>query len=140
MFVIIPDDVVVHGVSVCAEVPRGEIARLFRSEPEENRNPIDVAGVGSDGWRVAVLQEIVRQLRRSSHLAGTLQTQDDQVRYETLGLENEGGELKTTDETVPCPCVPVGRRVGKSGRAAARGRGDHTIPTQKALRYLRSAS
>ena len=50
--------------------------------------------------RIAVLEEIVGHLRGTSHLAGALETEDKEIHDETIVLENERGELQSTDETV----------------------------------------
>jgi len=55
--------------------------------------PIDVARVQTDGVaslcsRSAILEKVV-----SSHLAGSLETEDEKIQYETLILKDECGEL-----------------------------------------------
>jgi hypothetical protein len=79
-----------------------EVARLISREAEEDMNAIDVARVEADrmagfGGAVSELQEVVGKLRRTGHFARTLQAEDEQVEYETVILEDEGGELKTTN-------------------------------------------
>ena len=55
--------------------------------------PIDVARVQTDGVaslhsRSAILEKVV-----FSHLAGSLETEDEKIQYETLILKDECGEL-----------------------------------------------
>lgn len=39
---------------------------------------------------VAELEEVIRELRGASHLAGTLKAQDKEIEDEAIVLENEG--------------------------------------------------
>lgn len=54
--------------------------------------------------RVAVLQEVVRHLRKSSHLTRALKVKNQEVEYQAVILEDEGGKLQATDEA---ECVRV---------------------------------
>jgi len=62
--------------------------------PEEHVEAVDVARVQSDRMRnfrshVLERQEIVRHLRRSSHLTGSLETEDQKVEDEAVVLDDE---------------------------------------------------
>ena len=101
----VADEVGVVGIRVGAEVALDEVARLLRSEAEEDVYPVDITRVEADGVtclrsNVAVLQEVVRHLRGTSHLARALQAENEQIQDETIVLEDEGGELKSADEAV----------------------------------------
>ena len=44
-------------------------------------------------------QEIIWHLGRSRHLRGSVQTKDKQVHDQAVVLDNEGGELQTSNDT-----------------------------------------
>ncbi len=50
-------------------------------------------GVASFSGRVAVLEEVIGHLWRTSHLAGSLQTEDKEIKDKAIILENKCGEL-----------------------------------------------
>ena len=104
-FVVVADDIIVSRVGVGTEVPLYEVSRFVGGEAEQNVQFIDVAGVETDrmadfGGRITVLEEIVGHLGRTSHLAGTLETEDEEIHNEAVVLENKRGELQSTDEAV----------------------------------------
>jgi hypothetical protein len=98
------DSLLVVGIGVGTEVPQDEIPRLLRCEPEQDVDPIDVSRVETDGVsclgrRIPELEEVVGHLRRSGHLARTLESEDEDVEDETVVLEDEGRELKSSDHS-----------------------------------------
>lgn len=48
--------------------------------------------------RITVLKEVVRHLWRTSHLAGALQTENQEIEDKAVVLENECRELQSTDQ------------------------------------------
>ncbi|KAF9645953.1 hypothetical protein BDM02DRAFT_3271340 [Thelephora ganbajun] len=63
---------------------------------------VDVVRVERDKMRdfrgrIAVLNKIAWHPRETSHLAGTLETEDEEIHDETVELEGEGGKLQSTD-------------------------------------------
>ena len=63
---------------------------------------INIMGVQANGvlslrCRILVLQEVVGHLRRPSHFACMSQTKDKQIENQVIVLEDECGELQTTD-------------------------------------------
>lgn len=66
---------------------------------------VDVAGVEANGMSgfggtITVLEEVVRELQRTGHFTGTLEAEDEEIEDEAIVLEDESGELKTTDEAI----------------------------------------
>jgi hypothetical protein len=108
--VVVPNDVIIRRIGVSAEIPLDEVAGLLSSEPEEDVELVDVTRVETNRMaglrgRIAILQEVVRHLRWTGHLARTLKTEDEDIQNETIVLEDEGGELETTDKTISvCVC------------------------------------
>ena len=103
--VVVPNDIVVRRVRVCAEVPLNEVTRLLCSEAEEDVDPVNVTGVQPDrmarlGCRVTVLQEVVRHLQWTGHLARALQAENEEIKDETIVLEDESQELEASNQTV----------------------------------------
>lgn len=93
--VVVPDDIVVRRIGVRREVTLDEVASFVRSEPEQDVQTIDVSRVETNGMpclsgRITVLQEVVGLLRRSGHLARSLQAEDEKIEDETVVLEDEG--------------------------------------------------
>ena len=79
--VVVADDIVVRGVQVGTEVALDKISRLICRESEKDVESVNVARVQPNRMtclrrRVAVLQEIIRHLRRSCHLTRTLQAKN----------------------------------------------------------------
>ncbi len=65
---------------------------------------IDVTGVEPDrvasfSGGIPILQEVVGHLRGSSHLAGSMETENEQIKDKAVVLEDESRKLKTADET-----------------------------------------
>ena len=54
-----------------------------------------------------VLEEVVWHLRRSRHLASSLQPKHQQVQHEPVVLDDERGELETSDDAVRVGVVHV---------------------------------
>ena len=100
------ESLLVVGIGIGAEVSLNEIARLVRREPEHDVNSVDVARVEADrvaslGGRVAELEEVVGDLRRTGHLACALETEDQDVEDETVVLRGEGGlAMRTVAQTM----------------------------------------
>jgi len=104
-FVIVPDDIVVGGIGVGAEIPLDEVSRFVGGEAEQDMEFVDIARVKADrmadfGGRIAVLEEIVGHLRGTGLFAGSLEAEDEEIHDETIVLENERGKLQSADETV----------------------------------------
>ena len=104
-FVVVSDDVVIGRIGVGGQIPLDQVTSFVRCESEENVQTVDVAGVETDGVssfgsRVAVLEEVVGLLWRTSHFAGSVQTEDQEIENETVVLEDKGRELETTDEAI----------------------------------------
>lgn len=55
--------------------------------------------------RVTVLEEVVGQLWRPCHFTCTLQAKDEEIEYEAVVLEDEGGELQASNHAM---CIDVG--------------------------------
>ena len=75
-------------------------------------NLVDVSAVQSDGMRgfrgdVLERQKVVGHLRWTGHFRSTLQTQQQQVQHEAEELDDEGGELQTTNDAVRVGVVHV---------------------------------
>lgn len=60
---------------------------------------IQANGMASFSCRIPVLKEIVGHLWRTSHLAGSLQTKDEEIKDKAIVLENKCRELQSTDQT-----------------------------------------
>jgi hypothetical protein len=91
LFVVVADEVLVVGVGVGRQVPLDEITRFLSGEAEHDVDAVDVARVKADrvarlGCRVAELEEVVGHLRWAGHLAGALETEDEDVEDETVVL------------------------------------------------------
>lgn len=111
-------------IGISTKITLNEISRLVGSESEEHMNPINVTGVKSNrvasfGRGISELKEVVWHLRRSCHLTCSLKTKDEDIENETVvlsagksvraglggeeegtNLENETGELKSSNHTV----------------------------------------
>ena len=66
---------------------------------------VNISGVESDWMRclsdyILEGEESVWHLWWSSHLAGSLQTQHQQVHHQTVVLYHKGGELQASDDTI----------------------------------------
>lgn len=64
-------------------------------------DPVDVARVETDrvarlGRRVAELEEVVGHLRRTGHLARTLEAEDENVEHEAVVLQSRERERRST--------------------------------------------
>lgn len=119
--IVVAHNVLIVGVGVLRQVALDQISRLLSSEAEEHVDPVDVAGVESDGVRglslhILIGQEVVRHLRGACHLTGTLQAQHQQVQHQTVVLHYEGGELQTTDNAIGVGVVHVLGRSERSGQ------------------------
>ena len=73
---------------------------------------IDVSAVQSDRMRsfrgdVLERQKVVGHLRWTGHFRSTLQTQQQQVQHEAEELDDEGGELQTTNDAVRVGVIHV---------------------------------
>ena len=74
--------------------------------------PIHISRVEPDRMRdlcinVLETQEIVRHLRRAGHLRRTVQSQHQQVHHKSIVLDDEGGELQSTDYSVTVGVVHI---------------------------------
>ena len=54
-----------------------------------------------------VLEKVIWHLRRSSHLTSSLQPEHQEVQHETVVLDDERGELQTSDDAVRVGVVHV---------------------------------
>lgn len=91
LLVIVADEVLVVGIGVGGEVALDQITRFLGGEPKHDVNAVNVARVQTDGMaslgrRVAELEEVVGHLGRAGHLAGALETEDEDVEDETVVL------------------------------------------------------
>ena len=73
---------------------------------------VHVSGVEPDGvghLRVHVLEaeKIVGHLRRSRHLGGPVEAEDQQVHDEAVVLDDEGGKLEAADNAVAVGVIHV---------------------------------
>lgn len=68
---------------------------------------VQANGVGTLCSTVLEAEEIVGHLWRSSHLAGTVKTQNEQVHHQAIVLHNEGGKLQAPDDAVRVGVVHV---------------------------------
>jgi len=80
--------------------------------PEEHVKSFDVARVQPDGMShfgrdVLKREEVVGHLWRSSHFAGTLQSEHQEVKNKSVVLDDERGELETADDAVRVGVVHV---------------------------------
>ena len=103
--VVVTNDVVVSGIGVRAEVPLDEIAGFVGGEAEHDVEAVDVAGVEANGMSgfsgtITVLEEVVRELRRTGHFTGTLEAEDEEIEDKPVVLEHESRELKTPDKAI----------------------------------------
>ena len=86
LLVVVPDHVLVVGIRVFREVPLDEIFRLFRGEPEEHVDLVNVPAVQADRVprlrvHVPVGDELVGHLRRASNFTRAGQTEHQQVQH-----------------------------------------------------------
>ena len=108
--VVVPDDIVVRRARGGSEVTLDEVTRFIGREAEKNVDAVDIVRVETNRMtclcsRATVLQEVVRRLWGTGRdLCSALQTKDGDIEDEVIVLEDEGRELKTTNETV-CICV-----------------------------------
>lgn len=105
LLVVVADQVLVVGIRVGREVTLNQITRFFCGKAEHDVDPVDVARVETDrvarfSGSVSELEEIVRHLRRSSHFTSSRKTENEEIENETIVLEDERGELKTSDHSV----------------------------------------
>ena len=74
-------------------------------------NAINVTGI-KPNWMprlcraVTELKEVVRKLGMSSHFAGSLEAEDQQIKNKTITLEDKGGELKAPNRMHWCGPYP----------------------------------
>lgn len=85
---------------------------LLTIEAEVNPNFVNVTAVEADGVtgfgsHVGELQEIVRHVRWTRHLARSLQAKDEKIQNEAVILHNERRELEASDDAVAVRVVHV---------------------------------
>mmetsp|Transcript_10204 Transcript_10204/g.41240 ORF Transcript_10204/g.41240 Transcript_10204/m.41240 type:complete len:678 (+) Transcript_10204:3871-5904(+) len=105
LLVVVSDHVLVVGIGVLGEVPLDEVLRLFRREPEEHVDLVDVPAVQADGVPglradVAVGDELVGHLRGTGNLARAGQTENQQIQHESVVLGHKRRKLQAADEAV----------------------------------------
>ena len=82
--VVVADHVLVVRVGVLGEVPLDEVLALLRREPQQDVQPVHVAGVEADGVarlgrRVGEAEEVVWHGGRARELGGAREAEDEEV-------------------------------------------------------------
>ena len=102
--IVVSDDIVVRQVGVSTQVALVEVPCLISGEVEENVQAINITGAQAYGVtglcsRIARLQEVIEHLWRTGHFPSLLQAKNEEIKDETIVLEDKGRELRTTNET-----------------------------------------
>ena len=120
LLVVVANNILVVGVRMFGEVPLNELPSLLSCEPanrhresrcqggwqgtvspEEDVHTVHVArvqsyGVAGLGVHVLVGEEVVGHLRRSRHLAGSLETQHQEIQHQSVVLDYERRKLQSS--------------------------------------------
>ena len=110
--VLVSNDVFEVRIRVLCQEALNEISGFVRRKSHEHPNLINIAGVQTDRMpslrsTIPELQEVVGALRRSSHLARSLQTEKQQINHQTIVLEHETRELQATNQPIAVGMVHV---------------------------------
>lgn len=91
-------------IGIGTEVSLNQISRLVGCEAEQHVDAINVTRVETNwvtnlSWGVAELKEVVGRLGRTGHFAGSLESENEDVENETVVLEDETGELESSNHS-----------------------------------------
>lgn len=103
--IVVANDIVISRIGIGREVALDEVTGFISTEPKQDVESVDIARVETDGMtcfssRIAILKEVIRHLGRPRHLTCSLKAKNKKIEDQAVILEDEGRELKTTNETI----------------------------------------
>ena len=99
-------------IRMLCQVSLNQITSFLCSESKEDMEPVHIPGVqtnrmGGLGVHVLEGEEVVGHLGWTSHLAGPVEAEDQEVHHEAIVLHYERGKLKSPDNSIGVGVIHV---------------------------------